>query len=515
MTIDIELWRAAPGFEGSYEVSSHGRVRSLLRVDSGGNLRQPQMISLQTAPDGGIRVRLQKEGKGYNIWLGRLVLGAFVGAGQEGDIAHHIDGDKKNNNLSNLEWMALAEHTRGRFTGVVSQNGRKTHCKMGHPYDEANTIFYRKGKGVGRSCRECKHKRHTRPRTALSSAPLVPPVSAPVAPAKLEGEHWLPIADTKGVYEISDFGRVRSHRRGGGEGSIMRFSTKGSRRMALRPVVGMSLDGRVHHRYVDELVVRTFQAAPDGRIVLSYADGDPTNARLSNLSWRLPTPPLSEFVSLDESEIWKVIPSLNGLYSVSSWGRVRCHERRASNGRDDTGRVIGEKIVAVDTRDDTVRIAAFGQKKTRKVVDLMMESFAIEEVSLYISDADFIDDLLNKSLHLTPSQYDKLVDVVFDLDFLSTDRFAALDIYSVIPWTVEARRVAMEAARDVISGDASLAEVVERYEGGGTLDDVLLAIFASFGGAFAYSALGFSPEEAARDSGLPASNVSSIYALEL
>jgi len=108
----VEEWRAVPGFEGRYEVSNLGQVRSLGRTETYSRIlndgrRDNVTRTKKTKPlvgnlgsNGYLTVRLK--GKTYAIH--RLVLTAFVGPRPEGQAACHNDGDSVNNILSNLRW---------------------------------------------------------------------------------------------------------------------------------------------------------------------------------------------------------------------------------------------------------------------------------------------------------------------------------------------------------------------------------------------------------------------------
>jgi hypothetical protein len=128
---DTEQWRAIHGFEGSYEVSDQGSVRSLQRMAKcrGGAMRA-------------VDARVLKPGfnrHGYaqvGLWRGsekpvykrvqRLVLEAFVGPAPEGCEAAHRDGDKTNNRLSNLRWLThqanMGEKRLHGTSGAGEQN---------------------------------------------------------------------------------------------------------------------------------------------------------------------------------------------------------------------------------------------------------------------------------------------------------------------------------------------------------------------------------------------------------
>ena len=103
-----EIWRPIDGFEGLYEVSNLGRVKSCDRfVNSKGGTRLHKGKVLKQAKDGGgyLQVNLCKDGKPTAVKVHRLVWEGFNGKIPEGMQVNHIDEDKTNNSLDNINLM--------------------------------------------------------------------------------------------------------------------------------------------------------------------------------------------------------------------------------------------------------------------------------------------------------------------------------------------------------------------------------------------------------------------------
>lgn len=104
-----EEWRPVPGYEGAYEVSDRGRVRSLPRKieqrskEGGAYLRSLPGVVLRPGrmPSGHLSVAL---GRGNSRCVHALVLLAFVGPAPAKHEVRHLDGDESNNHLSNLRY---------------------------------------------------------------------------------------------------------------------------------------------------------------------------------------------------------------------------------------------------------------------------------------------------------------------------------------------------------------------------------------------------------------------------
>jgi hypothetical protein len=105
----MEIWKTVAGYEGLYEVSSTGKVRSLFRYK--------KELKPKTNKAGYKRVNLFKNkiGKWYSVL--RLVAEAFCEQPEGCTIVNHIDENPSNNKSTNLEWMTHAKNVvYGNFT---------------------------------------------------------------------------------------------------------------------------------------------------------------------------------------------------------------------------------------------------------------------------------------------------------------------------------------------------------------------------------------------------------------
>lgn len=107
-----EIWKSIKGYEGHYEVSTMGRVRSVPRevVYSAGYIRRNEGRILKPtektkSPDCNYYVvSLSKNNVAKSVFIHRLVAEQFLERKPECDFVNHIDGDKHNNCVENLEW---------------------------------------------------------------------------------------------------------------------------------------------------------------------------------------------------------------------------------------------------------------------------------------------------------------------------------------------------------------------------------------------------------------------------
>lgn len=108
----IEVWKSVVGFEGYYEVSDHGRVKSLSRK----GCREHGCVTYSIKTDRYLAIHecmvtLVKGSGRYKRLVYRLVLEAFVGPCPIGMIACHFpDRDRSNNRLDNLMWGTYQEN---------------------------------------------------------------------------------------------------------------------------------------------------------------------------------------------------------------------------------------------------------------------------------------------------------------------------------------------------------------------------------------------------------------------
>ncbi|WP_136244753.1 NUMOD4 domain-containing protein [Mycobacterium intracellulare] len=161
MNATPEQWRAVVGYEGLYEVSDHGRVRSLDRTiphnlwpHTSRTIRGRMLTPNTRRPHGYQTVQLCRNNKVNRAEVHWLVLEAFVGSRPPGMFGLHWDDDGSNNRLSNLRWGTNRENQLDAI-----RNGRnalmiRDECVHGHKYTEENT--YRREHAPGRFARHCR-----------------------------------------------------------------------------------------------------------------------------------------------------------------------------------------------------------------------------------------------------------------------------------------------------------------------------------------------------------------------
>ena len=143
-----EIWKAVPGFEGQYEVSSQGRVKSLYRLvkGKGGRMhyRKGQMLTPQTGSTYA-QVYFRVGDKQKWFYVHRLVAEAFIPNPENKPIINHKDENRLNNTVENLEWCDVRYNvTYGtgiqRGSNTRKENFQKKLDELGLTREE----YYRK-----------------------------------------------------------------------------------------------------------------------------------------------------------------------------------------------------------------------------------------------------------------------------------------------------------------------------------------------------------------------------------
>ena len=121
-----EVWKPVKGFEGLYEISSYGRVKSLVVWCGNATIDQYKKREYILKPilgtNGYYYVNLCKDKKRYIRRPHRLVAEAFLDNPNNYYAVNHIDGNKINNRAQNLEWCSLKQNNQHAFrTGLMDR----------------------------------------------------------------------------------------------------------------------------------------------------------------------------------------------------------------------------------------------------------------------------------------------------------------------------------------------------------------------------------------------------------
>lgn len=141
--IDGEIWKPIKGYEGIYEVSNYGRVKSvfLTFTEKNGKVRshKPRIITQHFSTTGCLHVDLFKNASKKTFKVHRLVGFAFIPCDRDDYVINHKDCNPLNNHVDNLEWTtqlgnvlhAVENHRNHRYYYPDKERAIELY-KMGH-----------------------------------------------------------------------------------------------------------------------------------------------------------------------------------------------------------------------------------------------------------------------------------------------------------------------------------------------------------------------------------------------
>lgn len=111
--IMAEIWKQIKGFEGCYEISNLGSVKSVERKIKHKNrfIRLREKILKLDNRNGYYFIKLQYESIKQKFYVHRLVANHFISNPLNKPCINHINGIKKDNNVNNLEWVTYSENS--------------------------------------------------------------------------------------------------------------------------------------------------------------------------------------------------------------------------------------------------------------------------------------------------------------------------------------------------------------------------------------------------------------------
>lgn len=169
----IEEWRPVVGYEGLYEVSSYGRVKSLCKYDSRNRFRDERILKLCADRLGYLKVGLCSNDKKKKYLVHRLVAQAFIPNPNNLPQVNHRDENPSNDNVDNLEWCDAKYNSNygtrndrirttrlrnGTSTGLSREEySKKWYQEHKNEHNEKQREYYQKNKD-----RICEQKKEYR-----------------------------------------------------------------------------------------------------------------------------------------------------------------------------------------------------------------------------------------------------------------------------------------------------------------------------------------------------------------
>lgn len=141
-----EVWKDIKGYEGLYQISTNGRVKSLLKVTKFGNrlkVNEEMILKPALGKRGYYVVSLNHNGKSKTFTIHRLIAEAFIPNPLNKKFIDHINTIKTDNRIENLRWVTSKENSNNILTLKHSSESTSKKWKEGC-YNNRNNIHYRK-----------------------------------------------------------------------------------------------------------------------------------------------------------------------------------------------------------------------------------------------------------------------------------------------------------------------------------------------------------------------------------
>jgi hypothetical protein len=133
--MDKEIWKDIKGFEGIYQISNFGNIKSLSRKTKNGKCKSDKILKKTLDNKGYQNITIHKNFKKSIFKVHRLVAEAFIPNPYNKPQVNHIDGNKTNNLVTNLEWCTNSENQIHSY-----KNGLKQTKKV-YQYDLNNNLI--------------------------------------------------------------------------------------------------------------------------------------------------------------------------------------------------------------------------------------------------------------------------------------------------------------------------------------------------------------------------------------
>lgn len=148
-----EIWKDIPGYEGIYQASSFGRIKSVphmikANINGGRRITEERFKALHKGWHGYLWVSLCKGGKAKTQSVHRVIANTFLENKNNYPDVNHKDGNKLNNNVDNLEWCTTKQNQIHAAVNGLLGNSKKVRCV------ETNKIYQSSGEAE-RDCGIC------------------------------------------------------------------------------------------------------------------------------------------------------------------------------------------------------------------------------------------------------------------------------------------------------------------------------------------------------------------------
>lgn len=159
--MEQEIWKDIKGYEGKYQVSNFGNVRSLM-YHNAKEIKRISLLKPATDGSGYFRCALSKNNILTTFKVHRLVAQAFIPNPNNYPQINHIDGNKKNNRVENLEWCTNSMNQIHAYSNNLNQGARGKGITVGVTFPNGDYKEYASlkfaGKDLGIHARTVRQK---------------------------------------------------------------------------------------------------------------------------------------------------------------------------------------------------------------------------------------------------------------------------------------------------------------------------------------------------------------------
>ena len=132
--MENEIWKDISGYEGLYQISNYGKIKSLSRFQSA----TERILKSEINKCGYVRIRLSYKNVSKKYQVHRIVALTFIPNPENKPCVNHINGIKSDNRAKNLEWCTNSENMKHAFkNGLQSLDGEKNNMSK---LTESNVI---------------------------------------------------------------------------------------------------------------------------------------------------------------------------------------------------------------------------------------------------------------------------------------------------------------------------------------------------------------------------------------
>lgn len=136
-----EIWKAIKDYEGLYEISNLGRIKSLKRIEKFYHNNNDKILIRSKCSNGYLKIVLSKNNLHKNYMIHRLVAEAFIPNPENKPTVNHKDGNKQNNCVDNLEWATYSENIQHAYNLGLNYSSDKLKGRAGKLSKMSKSVY--------------------------------------------------------------------------------------------------------------------------------------------------------------------------------------------------------------------------------------------------------------------------------------------------------------------------------------------------------------------------------------